>query len=277
MNAPVERGQDRAKRVEGLDLRRDARSDGALPWSGTLAIVSVVLSLAGCTSACCEPERLPHGGRAETPEALFELVKHAGHNDCDDLLYDLMSARTHEALGRLSRLKFTSFWDSPDAVVYPPPDRPDATEPFVYPLAEVIRGLAGKADPDGPCAPPPPIGDDFSHGALFDSVDDWSTPPHVRINVTYERPWTDRSTQRPTNVRFRLLVVQETTEDGRTVWRLGVVEQLQDPGKYGEICPARQVTRFRPTTRRAARASWRRALERWKRAARFDLRRVVPG
>jgi len=241
-------------------------------------VVGLVLLLAsGCTSACCEPERLPHAGRAETPEALFDLVKHAGYNGCDDLLYDLMSAKTHEALGRMSRLKFSSFWDSDQAIVYPPPYRPDESEVFVYTLAEVIRGQAGKADDDGPCEPPPvkKDGDSTPYGAVLDSVDD-GTPPHVRIKVAYERPWTDKSKQQPTNVRFHLLVVPETTEDGHTEWRLGVVEQLAHPELYGEMVPEGEVTKRhpkRPRRKRAAHASVERVLDRWKRAARFDLRR----
>lgn len=229
-------------------------------------LLLLLLLVQGCASACCDPERLPHGGRAETPEALYGLVKHAGYNDCEDLLYDLMSEETHEALGHFSRQKFTTFWDSDRAVVYPPPHRPDESEIFVYTLAEVIRGQ-GKADADGPCAPAQD--GDCTSGAALDSVDD-SDPRRPKIKVTYERPWTDRSKRRPTNVRFHLLAVPVTGEDGRIGWRLGVVEQLQRPDLHGEIVG--EVTKFRPMRRRLP-APVERLLDRWKRAARFDLRR----
>jgi len=195
-------------------------------------LTAVVLGAPGCASTCCDLERLPLEGRAETPRALFDLVKHAGRNGCDDVLYEAMSARTRK---EIPGWKFRNFWDSDEAIVYPfpPPAEPDEA-PFVYTLAEVVRGLAGVAE-DGECAPP--AADDMHFGAVFDT-DDEESPRHVK--VTYERPG-EKGKRRPTNVRFHLLVVPERTADGRTEWRLGLWEQLHD-GVGGS--PIGEVTEF---------------------------------
>lgn len=180
-----------------------------------LVTLASVLLTSGCASTCCEPERLPLQGRAESPRALFDLVKHAGRNGCDDVLFEAMSERTRR---EIPGWKFRNFWDSDDAVVYPPQPVPEDA-PFVYTLAEVIRGQAAV---DGECSAPP--ADDMRFGAAFDS-DDEESPRHIK--VTYERP-REPGKRRPTNVRFHLLVVPEKTADGRTEWRLGLWEQLHD-------------------------------------------------
>lgn len=197
----------------------------------TCALLALLLA-PGCASTCCEPERMPFQGRAESPKALFDLIKHAGRNGCDDALYELMSPRTRD---EVPGWKFRNFWDSDQAIVYPfpPPDDPDAV-PFAYTLAEVVRGQAGVAD-DGECAPVPP--DDMRYGAAFDT-DDEATPRHIK--VTYERP-REPGKRRPTNVRFHLLVVPEKSADGRTEWRLGLFEQLLK-GEGGS--PMGEVTEF---------------------------------
>lgn len=188
------------------------------PTTWALLAAPVLLLAPGCASTCCEPERLPLQGRAETPRALFDLIKHAGRNGCDDVLYDAMSARTK---AEIPRWKFTTFWDSDDAVVYPPQPVPEGA-PFVYTLAEVVRGQAGPAE-DEDCAPPAKDGD-MRFGAGFGS-DDEESPRHIKLY--YERPQ-EAGKPRSTNVRFHLLVVPETTPDGRTEWRLGLWEQLHD-------------------------------------------------
>jgi hypothetical protein len=180
-------------------------------------LAGILLASAGCASTCCEPERLPLQGRAESPKALFDLIKYAGRSGCDDILYEAMSERTRK---EIPGWQFRTFWDSDDAVVYPPQPVPDDA-PFVYTLAEVIRGQAGVAE-DADCAPP--ATDEMRFGAAFDT-DDEESPRHVK--VTYERP-REPGKRRPTNVRFHLLVVPEKTADGRTEWRLGLWEQLHD-------------------------------------------------
>ncbi len=62
-----------------------------------LPFLALVALAAGCASVECDPERLPHRGRAGTPEALAEIVNHAAANECWRTLYDLTTAATHEA------------------------------------------------------------------------------------------------------------------------------------------------------------------------------------
>lgn len=68
-----------------------------------------LVAIAGCcTAPACRPENLPHGGRPETSEQLFDLIQYAARNDCCEQLYEQLTQSTRD---EYSELEFCLAWE----------------------------------------------------------------------------------------------------------------------------------------------------------------------
>jgi hypothetical protein len=107
---------------------------------GFLALAfAALVSLAGCCSAECDPERLPYRGHATTPEELAVIVQHEAHNECWSPLYDSLSKKTRDKHGR------TAWRLAASSLTIP--------EPYDYKVVDVIEKgtfVAALPSPDNP-------------------------------------------------------------------------------------------------------------------------------
>lgn len=158
------------------------------------ALIALIPMLSGLVACCtperCQPEALPFQGVASVESELFAIAQYAAREECNDTLYTLLSAASHD---EIAEWEWDFFWAGIDIPDYP------------YELGDVVR--------DG----------------LYQASTEGLKPGESFIYVEYEAPAEPDEPRQP-NLFARILVVREPdpeSDDPTPKLKVGLIEQIK--------------------------------------------------
>jgi len=158
------------------------------------------LAIAFLVTGCCGCPKLPHGGKAASPEQFGQIFRHAVRNDCWSASYDLLSPRTRSEIpGGYAGWRIKA----PSAEI-------PGTELLIVDFINSGESLAFVPNVEAGSDPTT-----FGEGKI-------AVPKPREYFWLFQAKFKEKGVQR---LRlFKFLIVRE--EAGKDVWRLGFQDQI---------------------------------------------------